>query len=259
MRHSPIIAFLEAAVLVPLLVLAPACGRGDRGSAPAAGPPRRRGQDLRGVPAFRRSLPAMARPRDQHVVRQRGAPRDAGFRTLATAEGLSAFPDLPRLSKPRGHQGRPRAGRDHLRRNAGPRTSGSSSSARPGEDYLDRTIEQLKGLVAEGVPTPSASTSSAISSSGRRSLRTAPRTPCPKRAFCPRLPGRLLRTEMGVVFPSSSSRDGRKGRMDPREPRRRLDGMEVPDDRQGRRAPGPGGPRGQAHGQGQPPRRALAA
>ncbi|MCK7483597.1 MAG: hypothetical protein M0C28_46145 [Candidatus Moduliflexus flocculans] len=125
------------------------------------------------------------------------------------------------------------------------------------EDFLARRIDELRRAVAAVDPD-------VVSLDFIRYFvfweKVAPdRTPAslPQTCFCPVcLAG--FEKEMQRPSPDGYCHDTRESRLDTRPPRGGVDGVEVPDDRPGRRAPGRRRPRRQARHPDQSPRRPLA-
>ncbi len=140
---------LTATLIVFTLVLFLACGRGDRSA--AAGP-------VVGVKIYEASPPFDGLFRQWHdlgvntLFVSEALLRDAGFRTMAKAEGLSLFLIFPVFQSPEAIKDRP--GLAAITSAGTPAREEWVEFVCPArEDYLSRKIEQLKGLVAEGDPT----------------------------------------------------------------------------------------------------------
>jgi hypothetical protein len=172
LKHSPIGAFLGSAVLVPLLALAPACGRGNRG---AAAPPAT-GDVTSGVPRAQAVGQEAASRRVVGIKIYEASPpfdglfskwrelgintlfvseallMNADFRTRARANGLTLFLIYPVFQSPEAVKENPEIAA----------VTASGAPARDewvefvcpvkGDDYLERRIGHLKSLVAEGRP-----------------------------------------------------------------------------------------------------------
>lgn len=149
MRHTSIVTILGSAVLVPLLVLAPACGRGDRGSAVT--------RPVLGVKIYEASPPfdgLFRQWRDLGINTlfvSEALLRDSGFRALAKSEGVSLFLIFPVFQSPEAIKEDP--GLAAITSAGIPARDEWVEFVCPSrEDYLRRKAAQLKDLIASGDP-----------------------------------------------------------------------------------------------------------
>ncbi|RPJ00662.1 MAG: hypothetical protein EHM31_07585 [Candidatus Aminicenantes bacterium] len=149
MRRTSSVIILGSAVIALILVLVPACGRGDRG--PALTRP------VVGVKIYEASPPF------EGLFKQwRGLGintlfvsdallRDAGFRDMAKSEGLSLFLIFPVFQNPGAIKEDP--GLAAITSAGAPARDEWVEFVCPArEDYLRRKVDQLKSLIAEGDP-----------------------------------------------------------------------------------------------------------
>lgn len=229
MKHSPITALLGLAALVPLIALAPGCAKGDRQTAA----PSAAGDVISGAS----QTPAEGRDAARRLVvgvkiyeapppfdglfsrwRELGINTlfvseallmNADFRTRARANGLTLFLIYPVFQSPEAITENPEVAA----------VTASGAPAREewvefvcpvkGEDYLERRIEHLKRLVAEGRPD-------VVSLDFIRYFvfweKVAPdRTPgsLPQTCFCPSCL-HFFQNEAGVHIPAELSRTAEK-------------------------------------------------
>jgi len=149
LKHTSIAALLGSAILVPLLVLAPACGRGDRGAAAA--------RPVVGVKIYEASPPfdgLFRQWRDLGVNTlfvSEALLRDVGFRALAKSEGVALFLIFPVFQSPEAIKEDP--GLAAITSAGSPARDEWVEFVCPArEDYLRRKVDQLKRLVADGDP-----------------------------------------------------------------------------------------------------------
>ena len=118
MKSPSIVAFLGSAVLVPFLVLAPGCRKGEL----SAGP-----RPVVGVKIYEAAPPfegLFSKWRELGINTlfvSEALLTNGDFRTQARANGLTLFLIYPVYPESRGYQGRPADRGHHLGRDAGPR------------------------------------------------------------------------------------------------------------------------------------------